>query len=195
LWVSSWPTEGPPAAREPAMPSVRPVDSPADRSYPMPARTKPVCAALPGFAFAAVLLLAGCGGTSHKASAAPLTPASSLCGPVASSWSTGETGWTRAGSSSASAICRVSSSISVRAAPVRPQPPAVRLAPSLGLPDPPSRSGLGSGVVASSPAGHFDVRQAQRDCLSRQAVGRCRWRPARERRTSGERSGASSRPR
>jgi hypothetical protein len=138
----------------------------------MPARTKPVCAALPGFAFAAVLLLAGCGGTSHKASAAPLTPASSLCGPVASSWSTGETGWTRAGSSSASAICRVSSSISVRAAPVRPQPPAVRLAPSLGLPDPPSRSGLGSGVVAPrQQATSTCVRRSGTILQGRQQVG------------------------
>ena len=84
----------------------------------MPARTKPVRAALPGFAFAAVLLLAGCGGTSHKASAAPLTRASSLCGQVASSRSTGEMGWARASSSSASASCRVSSTISVR--PARP---------------------------------------------------------------------------
>jgi hypothetical protein len=177
------------------MASVRPVNSPADRSRLMAGRTKPVYAALPGFAFAAVLLLAGCGGTSHKASAAPLMPAGSLCGQVASNWSTGETGWTRASSSSASAICRVSSSISVRAAPVRPQPPAVRLAPSPGLPDPPSRSGPGSGVVASSSAGHFDVRQAQRDYPSRQAAGQCRRRPARERRTADERSGASSRAR
>lgn len=175
-----------PAASEPTMPSVRPVNGPADRSYPMPARTKPVRAALPGFAFAVVLLLAGCGGASHKASAAPLTRASSLCGQVASSWSTEETDSTRASSSSASAVCRVSSSISARTPPARPQPPAVRLAPSLGRPDPPSRSGRASGVAASSPAGHFDVRQAQRDYPSRQAASRCRWRTSRERRTGDE---------
>jgi hypothetical protein len=182
-----------PPAGEPAMPPVRPVNGPADRSYLMPARTKPVRTALPGFAFAAILLLAGCGGASQETSAAPLTRASSLCGQVANSQSTGETGWTRGGSSSASAICRVSSSISARAAPARPQPPAVGLAPSPGLPDPPLRSGGPSGVAASSPAGHFDVRQAQRDYPSRRTADRCRWRTARERCTSDERPGTGRR--
>jgi hypothetical protein len=171
-----------PAAGEPATPPVRPVNGPADRSHPMPVRTKPVRAAFPGFAVAAVLLLAGCGGASQKASAAPLARASSLCGQVASSRSTGQTGWTRASSSSASASCQVSSGISARTAPARPEPPAVRLAPSPGRPDRPSRSGQGSGVVASSPAGHFDVRRAQRDYPSRRTADRCCWRTSRERR-------------
>jgi hypothetical protein len=161
----------------------------------MSARTKPVRAALPGFAVAVVLLLAGCGGASQKASAAPQTRASSLCGQVASSRSTGETGLTRASSSSASAICRVSSSILARAAPARPQPPAAGLAPSLGPPHPPSRSGRGSSVVASSPAGHFDVRQAQQDYPPRRAADRCRWRTARGGRTGGARPRASGRSR
>jgi hypothetical protein len=171
-----------PAAGEPATPPGRPVNGPADRSHPMPVRTKPVRAALPGLAVAAVLLLAGCGGASQKASAAPLARASSsLCGQVASSRSTGQTGRTRASSSSASASCQVSSSISARTAPARPEPPAVRLAPPPGTPDRPSRSGQGSRVADSSPAGHFDVRQAQRDYPSRRTADRCRWRTSRER--------------
>ena len=95
----------------------------------MPGSTEPVPAAFLGVVFAAVLLLAGCDAASQKSAAAPLTQASSLCGQLASSRSTEETGWTGASSSSASAICWVSSSISARAAPVRPQPPTVRLAP------------------------------------------------------------------
>jgi hypothetical protein len=181
------------AAGEPAMPPVRPVNGPADRSYLMPARTKPVRSALPGFAFAAILLLAGCGGASQETSAAPLTRASSLCGQVADSRSAGETGRTRGGSSSASAICRVSSGISAGAAPARPQPPAARLAPSPDRPDPPSRSGGGSGVAASSPSGHFDVRQAQRDYPSRRTADRCHWRRTRERCTGDERPSADRR--
>ena len=186
-----------PAAGEPAMPAVRPVNGPADRSYPMPARTKRVRAALPGFAFAAVLLLAGCGGASQKGPAAPLTRPGSLCGKVASGRPAGETGPARVSPSSASAICWVSSSILARAAPARPQPPAVPLVPALDPPHHPSRSGPGDGVAASSPspAGHFDVRQAQRDCLSGQAADRCRWSTARDHRDGGERPGASSRPR
>ena len=176
-----------PAAGEPAMPPVRPVNGPADRSYPMPARTTPVRTALPGFAFAAILLLAGCGGASQEPSAAPLTRGSSLCGQVADSRSAGETGRTPGSSSSASAICRVSSGISAGAAPARPQPPAVRLAPSPGPPDPTSRSGGGSGAAASSPSGHFDVRQAQRDYPSRRTADRCHWGTARERCTSDQR--------
>jgi hypothetical protein len=129
-----------PAAGEPAMQPVRPVNGPADRSYLMPARTEPVRTALPGLALAAILLLAGCGWASQETSAAPLTRTSSLCGQVANSRSAGEMGWTRGSSSSASAICRVSSGISAGAAPARPQPPAARLAPSPGLPDPPTRS-------------------------------------------------------
>jgi len=159
----------------------------------MAARIKPVRAALPGFAFAAVLLLAGCGGASQKASAGPQTRTSSLCGQLSSSQSTGETGVTRASSSSASAICRVSSSIVARAAPARPRPPAAGLAPSLGPLHPPSRSGQASGVVASSSAGHFDVRQTQRDYPARRAAGLRRWRTAQDRRTGDERPGASGR--
>jgi hypothetical protein len=41
----------------------------------MPARTKPLCAAAPAFAVTVVLLLAGCTGASHKASAAPASKA------------------------------------------------------------------------------------------------------------------------
>ena len=153
----------------------------------MPGRTKPARAALLGVAFAAVLLLAGCAAASQKSSTVPLTRVSSLCGQLASSRSTDETGLRRASSSSAFAICWVSSSISARAAPGRPQPPVVRLAPSLGPPDPSLSSGQRSGDVASSPAGHFDVRQAQRDYPSRRAADRCRWRTARQRCTGDER--------
>jgi len=170
------------------MPPVRPVNGPADRSYLMSARTMPVRTALPGLSFAAILLLAGCGGASQETSAAPLTQASSLCGQVANSQSAGETGWTPGSSSSASASCRVSSGISAGAAPARPQPPAVPLPPSPRPPDPPSRSGGGSGVVASSSSGHFDVRRAQRDYPSRWTADRCHWRTARERCTRDERS-------
>jgi hypothetical protein len=160
----------------------------------MPARTKPVRAALLGFAFAAVLLLAGCGGASQKASAAPPARASSLCGQVASSRPADETGPARTSSSFASAICQVRSSILTRAAPAQPQPSADALAPSPGPPHPPPRSGQGSGPAASSPAGHFDVRQAQRDYPPRQAPDQCRWRTAPERRT-GDGPGAPGRPR
>jgi hypothetical protein len=51
-WTNPDPGGGPgllfPAAGEPATPPVRPVNGPADRSHPMPVRTKPVRAALPG---------------------------------------------------------------------------------------------------------------------------------------------------
>ena len=102
----------------------------------MPVRTKPVRAALPGFAVAAVLLLAGCGGASQKASAAPLARASSLRRPG------GQQPVNRANGRDTGQLV-----LGVRYLPGQlgasrrgrpppgPEPPAVRLAPSPGLPD------------------------------------------------------------